>query len=124
MLERCENKNNRSYYLYGGKGIDVCEEWHDFMLFYEWAMNNGYDDSLTIDRIDNSKDYCPGNCRWTDRKAQNNNTSRNHLMTLNGETKTMAQWAEETGISYTAIKSRVNKHGWSDEKALTTPVQR
>lgn len=123
MIERCEQKNNKSYKNYGAKGIRVCDEWHNLENFVTWAMANGYDDTLTIDRIDSTKDYCPENCRWADRKTQNNNTSRNHLITFNGETKTMAQWSEETGISYAALKCRINRRGWSIERALTTPVQ-
>ena len=122
MKDRCERVGSKSYKNYGAKGIKVCDEWHDFAVFADWAFENGYDDTLTIDRIDSSKNYCPSNCRWVDRKVQNNNTSRNHRITYNGETKTMAQWSEITGISYAAIKSRLNKHGWSVERALTTPV--
>lgn len=119
MLNRCRNKREKNY---GAKGICVCEEWLDYTNFKKWAEDSGYRDGLTIDRIDNSKGYFPDNCRWADRKAQNNNTSRNHWITFNGETKTMAQWSEVTGISYHAIKSRLNKHGWSVERALTTPA--
>lgn len=122
MIERCERESNKSYKNYGAKGIRVCDEWHDLGVFAAWAMANGYDDTLTIDRIDSSKNYCPENCRWADRKTQNNNTSRNHRITFNDETKTMAQWSEDTGISYAALKTRLNKHGWSVERALTTPV--
>lgn len=121
MLERCYNKNNKSYRNYGAKGIVVCDEWKEFKPFADWALKNGYDDTLTIDRIDSKKNYCPENCRWCDRKTQNNNTSRNHYITYKGKTQTMAQWAEETGISYNAIKSRLNKHHWSVERALETP---
>lgn len=65
MKGRCYNKNNKSYLNYGGKGVELCEEWkNDFISFYEWAINNGYDDSLTIDRIDPDKNYSPDNCQW------------------------------------------------------------
>lgn len=119
MLSRCRDSKDKNY---GAKGIRVCDDWLDFENFRKWAEENGYEEGLTIDRVDNSKGYCPENCRWADRKTQNNNTSRNHLITFNGETKTMAQWSEITGISYHAIKSRLNKHGWSVERALTTPA--
>lgn len=124
MLERCTQENNKSYYLYGGKGITVCDEWHNFLAFAEWSFANGYKDGLTIDRIDSNKNYCPENCRWVTRKVQNNNTNRNHLITWNGRTQTMAQWAEETGLPYSTIKSRINKHGWDIGRALSTPVMR
>lgn len=122
MIRRCENSTDKSYRNYGGRGIRVCDEWHDLETFVAWAYENGYSDDLTIDRIDSSGDYCPENCRWVDRKTQNNNTRRNHLITFNGETKTMAQWSESTGISYAAIKTRINRCGWTPERALTTPV--
>ena len=121
MLYRCGNKRDSNY---GGKGIAVCEEWKDFTTFKGWALSHGYDKGLTIDRIKNSEGYSPENCRWADRKTQNNNTSRNRLITFNGETKTMSQWAESVGITYDALKSRLNKHGWSVERALTTPMHK
>lgn len=126
MISRCEDPKNKSYYNYGVKGISVCEEWHSVSVFAEWAYNNGYkeNEGLSIERLDSSKGYCPENCVWADRKTQNNHTSRNHMITFNGETKTMAQWSEDTGISYAALKTRLNRRGWSVERALTTPVQK
>lgn len=121
MKNRCYMESNKSYYLYGGKGIKVCDEWKDFINFYNWSVGNGYEKGKSIDRIDSNKDYCPENCRWVDSKTQNNNTSRNHLITYNGETKTMAQWCEMLNMSYDKVKSRLNKYGWSVEKTFTTP---
>lgn len=72
MKGRCLNKNNVNYKYYGERGITVCEEWkNDFMAFYTWAMENGYSDNLTIDRIDNDGNYEPNNCRWTTKSVQN-----------------------------------------------------
>lgn len=125
MKARCYRKNSSSYKNYGAKGIIVCEEWkNNFMTFYNWAIANGYDDNLTIDRIDNNRMYEPNNCRWTTRKEQNNNTSRNVYITFNGITLTRNQWAEKIGINKGTLKNRLtNKWSpWSIEKALTTPV--
>lgn len=118
MRVRCRNKK---YERYAGRGISVCEEWDkDFMNFYNWAMANGYKKGLSIDRIDNDGNYCPENCRWVTNKVQQNNKSNNHLLSFNGETLTMSQWADKTGISWQKIKDRITKLNWSVEKALTT----
>lgn len=122
MIQRCTNSKARNYHNYGGKGITVCDEWlHDFQAFYDWAMASGYADNLTIDRIDNNKGYSPDNCRWATRIEQNNNTSRNHLITYNGKTQTIAQWAREYNIPYKRFCQRINQSHWNIEKALNTP---
>lgn len=123
MQSRCNNINFIEYDRYGGRGIAVCEEWQSFEPFYEWAIANGYRDNLTIERKNNDGNYCPENCRWATYKEQANNTSRNHFLTLNGETHTMVEWSEITGISYHNIRNRVNNLKWSVEKALTTPTK-
>lgn len=123
MRARCNNENTKEYPHYGGRGIRVCDEWDDFEVFREWALQAGYTDKLTIDRIDNSAGYCPNNCRWATMTEQANNKRNNHLITLNGKTQTLAQWVKETGIKRDTIKKRI-KYGWSIEDALTKPVKK
>lgn len=119
MKGRCANGVDTNY---GGKGITICREWKDdFQAFYDWAMANGYEEHLTIDRKNNDKGYSPENCRWATVTEQNNNTRRNHFLTYNGKTQTISQWAKETGINREALYSRINKQKWSIERALTTP---
>ncbi len=118
MKRRCYNKKNKDYYNYGGRGIVVCDEWlNDFDVFYNWAYQNGYEDGLTLDRINSSGNYEPNNCRWATRKQQANNTRRNVLLTYNGKTQNMRQWADELGISYYNISKR-HYRGWSDKECL------
>lgn len=107
MKARCYNKNDDSYMDYGGRGITVCDEWkNDFMVFYKWAMENGYDDSKTIDRIDNDKGYMPENCRWTTNKEQSNNRRSNIKITIGNTTKTLKQWCEVFDLPYQRIHRR------------------
>lgn len=123
MKARCYQVKHKNYSYYGGKGIEICDEWlEDFMNFYNWAHNNGYKDNLTIDRIDVKGNYEPNNCRWTTTKEQANNTSRNIYITYQGETKTLKQWSEHLGINYYTLKSRY-KYGWDVEDMLTKPIQ-
>lgn len=123
MKQRCRNPNNRQYADYGGRGICVCDEWLNFEVFYQWALSNGYNDSLSIDRIDNDKGYTPDNCRWTDATTQANNRRFCWYITYNGETRTASQWAEIAGISADLFRGRLYR-GWSVERALSTPIGR
>lgn len=103
MLQRCENPDREKYALYGGRGIGVCKEWHDFVAFVEWAHQSGYESSLTIDRIDNDGDYEPSNCRWADATTQANNRSTNIVIKACGITGNAIQWANLLGISQFTI---------------------
>ncbi len=120
MKRRCDTDTLPCYKDYGGRGIQVCDEWvSDYTSFRNWAIQNGYNDGLSIDRIDNDGNYTPDNCRWVDSVAQANNRRSNHLLTLNGETHNITEWAKILGKNPKTLFSRVYS-GWSDEKALTT----
>lgn len=125
MKQRCFNPNDQAYHNYGGRGIAVCDEWKEnFQEFYDWAIANGYGDTLSVDRIDNNGNYCPENCRWTDRNVQNRNRRNNHKLTYNGVSKTVVEWAEEKNMPYELLLNRLNKLGWSVERSLTTPIEK
>jgi len=109
MLQRCENNNCISYENYGERGITVISEWHDYTEFKDWALQNGYAENLSIDRIDNDKGYFPENCRWVARLVQANNTRKNVNITFKGETKTLAQWAKEYNIPITTFDRWLKK---------------
>lgn len=124
MMERCYRPAHPYYSDYGGRGITVCDEWKkNFLPFKNWADANGYADNLTLDRKDNNGNYEPSNCRWATVKEQQNNKRNNHRVTLDGVSRTITEWSEILGIKKTTIKERL-KSGWSDEKALTTPVRK
>lgn len=124
MIYRCYNGNHRSYKDYGGKGIIVCNEWKDdFEAFRNWAIENGYKENLSIDRIDSDKNYCPENCRWATDIQQANNTSRNLIFTVDGYTDTLANLCRKYNIPYTLAHSRIYRN-WDIKKALTEPSQR
>lgn len=124
MRQRTKNPNNHEYGDYGGRGIKLCKDWEKFENFCKWAKENGYAENLTIDRKDNEKGYSPDNCRWVTAKANNRNKRNNHCLAYKGETKTIAEWAEITGLSKAMIRYRVTKMGWSAERALETPKMR
>ena len=117
MLARCSNPKSINYKNYGGRGIKVCDEWMDYKTFEDWALKNGYTDDLSIDRIDNNKDYTPENCRWVDMIIQSNNRRTNKYVTYKGEKKTVAEWCRELNIPTARTYSRLAK-GWSVEKAF------
>lgn len=124
MKRRCYNPHSPIFKDYGGRGITVCAEWaNSFEAFRDWALANGYRDDLTLDREDNDGPYCPENCRWATKKEQGNNKRSNHMLTYRGTTQTVAQWADETGISYATLQKRL-KYGWSVERTLTTPTRK
>lgn len=120
MKDRCYNPNAQAFQNYGGRGITVCDEWkNDMMSFYTWSIEHGYDDHLSIDRIDVNGNYEPTNCRWVDKKTQANNTRSNHMIEYGGRVQSLSKWSAETGIKPHTIRRRLEL-GWSIEKALTT----
>lgn len=129
MKRRCYGTYSDHYKSYGARGITLCDEWNNrekigyatkgWLAFKEWALNNGYDDNLTIDRIDVNKGYSPENCRWISLSKQYFNTTRSHKITYKGKTQTLTEWADELGISRCALRQRICR-GWTVEKAFTT----
>ena len=126
MKERCYNPNTKSYKDYGDRGIEVCDEWlgeDGFKNFYEWSVANGYDNSLSIDRINVNGNYEPSNCKWSTSTEQNNNTRRNNNITLNCETHTISEWSRIKGLSRNTLVARL-RNGWSIEDSLNKPVKK
>ena len=133
MKSRCCNPNVPNYKYYGGRGISICSEWlneekvikgkyiHNhskgWLAFKKWALENGYADNLTLDRIDVNKSYSPGNCRWISHKEQCNNTRKNHLITYKGKTQSLKKWCEELNLNYHTVFTRVRR-GWTVERAF------
>ena len=109
MKYRCDNPKTDHYDCYGGRGITYCDEWKDFSVFKDWALENGYTDELTIDRINVNGNYEPNNCRWATRKQQGENTRKTHLITHNGETHSLREWGRILGIPKSTIQARYQK---------------
>ena len=106
IIKRCENSKCKSYKNYGGRGISICQKWrNDFISFYNWAIANGYENGLTIERKDVNGDYCPENCCWITRGEQRNN--RRDTLRFCG--KTLKELVEESGLKYDAINDHYHK---------------
>ena len=124
IKKRCCLTYCNGYKHYGGRGIKVCNEWlESFETFKEWALANGYQDNLSIDRIDVNGNYEPSNCRWTTLKQQANNKTDSFFVEYNGVTHTLKEWSEILNINYRTLFSRIRQSKWSIEKAFTTPVR-
>lgn len=125
MLERCYNPNNNHYKDYGGKGVKMCEEWKEsYLSFKNWALNSGYEDGLTIDRIDGDGDYCPENCRWASAITQANNKKNIPKYEYQGEIHSISEWSRILNVSRGLLKDRITKLNWDIEKAFTTPPKK
>lgn len=119
MMQRCRDPNSPAYPRYGGRGIKVCDRWLKFENFL--ADMGPRPEGMTLDRWpDNDGNYEPNNCRWATRTEQASNTRGNHMITAAGRTQTLTAWARELGIDPAAIRYRIDRMGWSEEKAVTT----
>lgn len=119
MKQRCYNPKASHYRHYGGRGIKICDEWlYDFRSFYDWAMGNGYQENLSIDRIDNDKGYYPENCRWVPMSVQLGNRSNSLHITVNGQTKELKEWCKQFGVKYHKAYIRIRRDRWTPEEAL------
>ena len=118
IVTRCYNTKDVSYKRYGARGIKMCDEWkNSFYAFQEWALSNGYQCDLSIDRIDNDGDYAPNNCRWADAKTQANNRSSTKRITIDGVTHSVSEWAAISGIDRNTIYRRLSS-GWDTLTAI------
>ena len=117
MINRCYREDTDSYYLYGARGIGVCDEWrNDFNKFREWALSHGYEEDLTIDRLDNDKDYCPENCKWSTFAEQANHTSHCHYVYDGNEKLSISQFARKYGVKPTTFRQRIVT--WGEDVAI------
>jgi len=123
MKSRCSNKNDKRYKDYGGRGITVCKEWLKFENFYkDMGERPKRPKGTSIDRMNNNLGYYKENCRWANNFQQARNTRRNRMITYKGETKCMAEWAQELGINLHTLSNRINTCGWSIKKSFTTSI--
>lgn len=119
IRKRCLSESCEKFKDYGGRGVLLCEQWHDYSAFREWSMSSGYKTGLSIDRIDVNGNYCPENCRWTDSRTQQNNRRSCVYYTHNGETHTLKEWSRKFGMNYSTVYSRITKYGYTFERALS-----
>lgn len=120
MKDRCHNPHNKSYYLYGERGINVCESWRNLFDVFFADMGPRPSVECSLDRIDNDGDYCPENCRWATKSEQSRNRRDNQLLTVDGITLTLTAWSERTGIKRATLDSR-RRAGWSPERIVSLP---
>jgi hypothetical protein len=121
MLERCRNPNNSHYSRYGGRGIRVCDRWQVFDAFY--ADMGERPPGMSLNRIDNDGPYSPENCEWASAVTQGRNKTNNKLLTFQGKTQPLSAWAEELGMTYSTLNTRLQR-GWDDERVLATPIRK
>jgi hypothetical protein len=122
IKKRCSNPQTLAYKNYGGRGITICERWQDSFEAFFADMGPRPSPQHSIERKNNALGYSPNNCIWATATIQGRNKRTNRLLTLHGQTFCLQEWAERTGLSHNTILRR-KLLGWSDEKALTTPVR-
>ena len=122
MINRCENENVNCYHNYGGRGIKVCNEWHNFENFYAWTIENNYVEGLELDRIDCDGNYEPSNCRWVTKLENARNKRDTIMLTINGITKPQVVWEDENNLRRGIIRERL-KLGWNKENLLDQPSE-
>lgn len=124
MHDRCKNPKNKAFHRYGGRGIEVCEEWSSVEAFGRWALSNGWQKGLSLDRVNNEGNYEPENCRWTTNKVQSRNTSRTTFVEFGGQRIRTIEAYEmsEKVVPYKLFLKRIRCHGWSVEKAGSLPA--
>lgn len=123
MISRCHRPENEAYYKYGGRGICVCDRWRESFEAFLSDMGPRPSRAASVDRIDNSGNYEPSNCRWATARQQSRNTRTNVWLEFNGRRQIMADWANELGVPSARICRRL-KQGWSVEQALMAPDMR
>lgn len=124
MNYRCFNPEHERFKDYGGRGLTVAQEWLDFETFYVWAIENGHEEGLSLERMDNNKGYNPSNCTWKTIEEQNRNRRNVHEITIDGVTKNAEDWCRALNLNPNTFRTRYNTYGWDIIKSLTTPVRK
>ncbi len=122
MKTRCYNPKSLDYKNYGGRGINVCDDWFTSYKQFESDMLPSYQEGLTLERINVDGDYSINNCRWATRLEQSLNTRRNNPITFLGVTKSLGEWADDIGVKRSTLRQRYYGYGWGIERCLTKTV--
>ena len=123
MKRRCYNPNNNKYKIYGARGIKICDEWlQNKDIFIDWAIKNGYNNNLSIDRINADGNYCPENCRWATAKEQANNMRNNIKINYNGEEYTLLELSNKLNISYGTLYKRLKTFNYDIDRLVNSPL--
>lgn len=124
MIARCYDPENKRFANYGGRGVMVCDEWlNDRSAFYDWVIDNGWSESLTIERVDVNGNYEPSNVRFVPMQEQQNNTTRSRVLEWAGRKMTVSEWARDLGVRPQALQHRVDR-GWRIERIFTQPFRK